>query len=79
MNYLCDTSPDDADACEKALVAARDRFTDWRIIEVYGGYAAVPKDTEMVQAASLDGLVAKLEGWAQERPSAQPTPLGRRP
>ena len=60
LNYLDDTAPDDADAGELALVAARDRFTDYRIIEVLGGFAAVPADTVMVQAATLDGLVARL-------------------
>ena len=57
MNYLDDTAPDDD---ELALVAARDRFTDSRIIEVAGGFAAVPADTQMIQAATLDGLVARL-------------------
>ena len=60
MNYLDDTAPDDTDASERALVAARDRFTDSRIIEVLGGYAAVPAGTVMIQAATLDGLVARL-------------------
>jgi hypothetical protein len=66
LNYLDDTDPDD-DAGELALVAARDRFTDLRIIEVLGGFAAVPADTEIVQAATLDGLVARLSAAPSRR------------
>lgn len=58
MNYLEDTAPDDDG--EQALVSARDRFTEHRIIEVHGGYVAVPAGTVMVQAATIDGLVARL-------------------
>jgi hypothetical protein len=39
LNYLDDTAPHDDDAGELALVAARDRFTDLRIIEVLGRQA----------------------------------------
>jgi hypothetical protein len=67
LNYhLDDTAPDD-DAGELALVAARDRFTDLRIIEVLGGFAAVPANTVMVQAATLDGLVARLSAAPPRR------------
>jgi hypothetical protein len=65
VNCLEGTAPDDAD--ELALVAARDHFTDSRIIEVHGGYVAVPAGTVMVQAVTLDGLVAKLSAAKPRR------------
>ena len=81
LNYLDDTAPHDDDAGELALVAARDRFTDLRIIEVLGGFAAVPADTVMVQAATLDGLVARLSAAPPRRrvfPFRFPGHRGRR-
>lgn len=45
---------------ERRLNAARDAFPAWRIIEVFGGYLAVPAGTVIVQAIDLDGLAGKL-------------------
>jgi hypothetical protein len=55
------TDDDQAEEYDKTLQATRDLFANWRIIETDGGgFAAVPKDTEIISAATLDGLVAKL-------------------
>jgi hypothetical protein len=45
---------------ERAIQAAMETFPDWLIIETAGGLCAVPKDTEIVRAISVDGLVASL-------------------
>lgn len=45
---------------DRLLSAARDSFPDWEIMEALGGYVAVPKDTPLLQAITLDGLVARL-------------------
>lgn len=43
------------------LAAAREAFAGkWDIIEVFGGYLAVPDGAVVVQASTLDGLVGKL-------------------
>lgn len=42
------------------LQAARESFPGWDIIEVFGGYLAVPAGTVIVQAIDLDGIVMKL-------------------
>lgn len=48
------------EAEERRLNAARDSFPDWRIVEVFGGYLAVPAGAAIVQAIDLDGLIRKL-------------------
>lgn len=45
---------------DRFLAAARETFPDTDIIEVFGGYLAVPKGSVIVQATTVDGLVAKL-------------------
>jgi hypothetical protein len=47
-------------ADDARLQAARESFPAWHIIEVFGGFLAVPADAVIVQAIDLDGLVAKL-------------------
>lgn len=47
-------------AADALLQAARESFPDCDIIETFGGFMAVPKGTSIVQAVSLDALVAKL-------------------
>lgn len=43
------------------LQAAREVFAGrWDILEVFGGYLAVPDGTMIVQSMTLDGLVGKL-------------------
>jgi hypothetical protein len=43
------------------LEAARETFKgQWDIIEVFGGYLAVPDGAVIMQASTLDGLVGKL-------------------
>lgn len=45
---------------EARLSAARESFPAWRIVEVFGGYLAVPADSVILQSVDLDGLVGKL-------------------
>lgn len=48
-------------ADEASLLAARDAFAGrWDIIEVFGGYLAVPDGTPIVQSTTIGGLTAKL-------------------
>lgn len=58
VTHLAATELQDAD--DRALAAARDSLPGWRILEVFGGYAAVPSGVELVQSTTLDGLVLKL-------------------
>lgn len=48
------------EAEDARLAAARDAFPAWLIVEMLGGFAAVPAGTEVVDSFSLDGLVRKL-------------------
>lgn len=45
---------------DRQLAAARETFPEWDIIESMGGFAAIPKGTEMISGITLDGLVKKL-------------------
>lgn len=50
-----------AELAEQArLTAARESFPGWQIIEVFGGFLAIPADSVILQAIDLDGIVAKL-------------------
>lgn len=53
-------SPADEEARDRRLHAAREAFPAWQVIEVFGGYLAVPAGAAVVQSTTLDGLVAKL-------------------
>ena len=54
-------------ADEARLQSARDAFAGkWDIVEVFGGYLAVPDGTPVVQATTLGGLTAKLNRMAEE-------------
>ena len=53
---------DDAPDTEAHLIAARDRWKGKHdIIEVFGGYLAVPDGTQIVQSTTIGGLNGKLE------------------
>lgn len=57
----------DAAADEAALEAVRREFAGrWDILEVFGGYLAVPDGTPVVQAMTLGGLEGKLNRQAEE-------------
>lgn len=45
---------------EARLLAARDTFPGWEILETFGGYLAVPKGAVIIQAISIDAIVKKL-------------------
>ena len=52
---------DDAPDTEAHLIAARKAFAGkWDIIEVFGGYLAVPDGTPIMQSTTIGGLTAKL-------------------
>jgi hypothetical protein len=49
------------------LESARETFAGkFDIIEVFGGYLAVPDGVQVVQASTVDGLVGKLRRRAEE-------------
>jgi hypothetical protein len=56
------TEAEDADAAR--LQAARESFPRWQVIEVFGGYLAVPANAVILQCTTLDGLVGKLRAQA---------------
>lgn len=60
MGPFMDNKTEQEQAEERRLLAARDAFPDWRIVEVFGGYLAVPAGSSIVQAIELDDLVLKL-------------------
>ncbi|HEY0933129.1 MAG TPA: hypothetical protein VGD91_05220, partial [Trebonia sp.] len=47
-------------ADDRALAAARDSLPARRIIEVFGGFLAVPAGSVIAQSTTLDGSVGKL-------------------
>ena len=47
-------------ADDGSLEAARNEFTGWDIIEVFGGYLAVPAGTPVVRSTTAGGLAGKL-------------------
>jgi hypothetical protein len=52
---------DDAPDTEAHLIAAREAFRDTHdIIEVFGGFLAVPAGTPIVQSTTIGGLTGKL-------------------
>jgi len=54
-----------AELAEQArLTAARESFPGWQIIEVFGGFLAIPADSVILQSIDLDGIVAKLRQQA---------------
>jgi len=57
---------DDILADEGALEAAREEFREWDIIEVFGGYMAVPAGTPVVRASTVGGLSGKLRRLPEE-------------
>jgi hypothetical protein len=58
--YIAEDTFKDAEAAERQLLAARDAFPQWDLIETWSGFLAVPKGTEIVQAITLDALVGKI-------------------
>lgn len=57
--YMSDRA--DAPDTEASLIAARDAFRGTHdIIEVFGGYLAVPAGTPIVQSTTIGGLTGKL-------------------
>lgn len=56
-----------ADLAEDAhLTAVRREFAGtWDILEVHGGYVAVPDGVQIVQSGTLDGLAGKLRRMAE--------------
>ena len=48
------------EAEEARLRAARETFPGWRIVEVFGGFMAVPRESVILQSIDIDGLVGKL-------------------
>lgn len=59
MGPFADDTPPMADAGQ--LAAAREEFAGrWDIIEVFGGFLAVPDGAVIVQATTLGGLTGKL-------------------
>lgn len=45
---------------DRQLAAARETFPQWRIVQVFGGFMAIPAGPEPVSATTVDGLVEKL-------------------
>lgn len=56
---------------DEALGRARDAFPNWKILVVFGGYAAVRADAELIQAPTVDAVVNRIRNIeaGQEGPS----------
>lgn len=60
MGPFADNAPIYSD--DQAMEATRAKFRGrWDIIEVFGGYLAVPDGTMIVQSTTLGGLAGKLD------------------
>jgi len=46
---------------EMRLQAAREKFSEWDIYPVFGGYLAVPKGTPVIQGMFLEGIAEKIK------------------
>jgi hypothetical protein len=54
-------------ADEASLLAAREAFAGrWDILEVFGGYMAVPDGAEVVRSSTIGGLTGKLRRMEHE-------------
>jgi hypothetical protein len=45
---------------DRLLQTARETFPDWTIVQVFGGWLAVPEGTPLVQSVDLEGVLEKL-------------------
>jgi hypothetical protein len=53
---------------EAALKALRERYPDWDIHQVFGGWEAVPAGTGVIRAIWLESLEEKLAAQEAAKP-----------